>query len=292
MSRLPNTSRLLTDTCRYLFWRAPALSCILLRRNASRLPEQQRHRQVSVRVSKLSGLCCKKIGFTLARALKKPKGVLKATLVKLGLWSSSIVMAISLVFSSQALAWEWDFSGWTWGYSVGLGGTGITKTVNNNGADVDVSRGETPGMFGIEISKMTGDTWRTSIGHRRGFRLGPFSSGVGFTTISWNWYYLGPPPLPVSAQAPDYVTEDTWEPFLGFSTGLAQGTITRDGDEVGSVTSSGAIIGIRVGADYRSTPNLVYRPEIVGSQTFFNSSAKQSSLSEFGLMWGFTYAFD
>ena len=203
-----------------------------------------------------------------------------------------ILLSMTLLFSLPAYSWDWDFSGWTWGYSAGLGGTGITKTVNTNGSNVDVSRGETPGMFGLEISKMTSDTWRLSFSHRRGFRLGPFSSGVGFTAVSWNWYYMGTPPLPVSAQAENYVTEDTWEPFLGFSTGLAQGTITRDGDEVASVTSSGAIIGIRVGADYRSTPNLVYRPEIIGSQTFFNSSSKESSLSEFGLMWGFVYAFE
>lgn len=200
------------------------------------------------------------------------------------------LLIILILFNPSAQAFDWSLKGWTWSVSPGIGGTGIQKTVQQNGSQVDVSRGETPGMIGVEISKMTSDQWSFSIGHRRGFRLGPFSSGVGFTAVSWNWYYLGAPPMPISVEAESYVTEDGWAPYVGLSTGLAQGTISREADEVSSVTASGAFVGIRLGADYRYTPDLVLRPEIIGSQSFFNSSNLQSTLSEFGIMCGFVFA--
>lgn len=202
----------------------------------------------------------------------------------------SILLLLTILSAQGANASIWpDFDNWNLNVFGGLGGTGIQKQVEKNDEILDVSRGESPGVIGFDFETFTSDRWRFTIGHRRGFRLGPFSSGVGFTGLSWNWYFLSTPPTAVNFGSENYLAEDSSSMFVGVSTGVAYGTITREADEVGSVTASGAYIGIRFGMDYSWSPGVIIRPEVFGSQTFYDTGNLASSLNDFGIVCGLVF---
>ncbi|MCB9025294.1 MAG: hypothetical protein H6625_03180 [Bdellovibrionaceae bacterium] len=177
-------------------------------------------------------------------------------------------------------------SPWNVGLKGGFGGTGIKKTVDLDQGNVDASRSEGPGVIGISLEKVVSDRWSLAIEHRRGFRFGPFSSGVGFTDVTYRWFYMAAAPALVLKSSDSYIFTKKWVPFLGFSSGIAFGSIHREGDKVSSVDSSGIIMGTKLGIDYHYKSNMILRPEVIVSSTFMNSGNVPSSMSEFGLMFG------
>jgi hypothetical protein len=100
-----------------------------------------------------------------------------------------ILSLLTLLYVPKTHAIDW--SQWNVAVKGGFGGTGIKKTVTIDEGEVEVSRSEGPGVFGFGIEKPLSDKWSLAFEHRRGFRLGPFSSGVGFTDVTWRWYYMG-----------------------------------------------------------------------------------------------------
>ena len=184
-----------------------------------------------------------------------------------------------------------EASEWSYGFKAGFGGTGIKKTVSIDEGNVDASKSEGPAIFGVSAERALSNKWNLSIEHRRGFRFGPFSSGVGFTDVTWRWYYLGSVPPIVSNETVSFVFTKKWVPFLGISAGVAFGSITREGDKVARVKSSGAILGTKIGVDYHYKKDVIMRPELIVSSTFMNAGAIEESMSEFGLMYGMIFSY-
>lgn len=182
-------------------------------------------------------------------------------------------------------------SDWYWGVKAGFGGTGLSKSVTIEEESITANRSEGPGVFGVSLETMLGDKLSIAIEHRRGFRLGPFSSGVGFTDFTWRWYLLGSGFALVPPPAKEYIFTPKWSYFAGVSVGLAFGKVTREEDLVQEVETSGATVGTKVGADYHYRKNILFRPEVIYSTTFINTSQVQSSMSEFGLMFGTVFKY-
>ncbi|NQZ00781.1 MAG: hypothetical protein HRT45_08945 [Bdellovibrionales bacterium] len=200
-----------------------------------------------------------------------------------------MAMCVASALPQVATAFEFNADEWQISVQAGFGGTGIQKQVEKNGDTFDISRGETPGFFGIDFETFTSDRWRFTIGHRRGVRLGPFSSGVGFTGASWNYYPFSTPPKDIDFTEGNYLAGEGYSTFVGIATGVGYGTITRESDQVGSVTASGVYLGIRLGVDWAYAPGMIIRPEIIGSQTFYDAGNLPSSLNEFGIVCGFIF---
>ncbi len=194
-------------------------------------------------------------------------------------------LVLSSLFSSSLCA---QASDWRLGASIGYGGAGLSSTANVDGTLTSVSRSEGPGMASVFVDELLTDYLDFSLEHIRGFRLGPFSSGVSFTGMAFRWYFWGPAPN----GNPDTKTETTlfvrrYTPFVGLATGVALADISRTNDLVPRVTGSGAYIGIRLGADYPIRPGFGIRPQITTSTTFFSSVSPPTKLSEFALECGF-----
>ena len=112
--------------------------------------------------------------------------------------------------------------------------------------------------------------------HNRGYRLGPFSSGVGFTGINTKFYFRGRvPTVAEKSKTGSTLLVKSFSFFAGLGSGVASGDIKRDDDLVPSINSSGIYIGIQIGADYPIAPGIVLRPQIT-SYTTFSSSSKTS----------------
>lgn len=174
---------------------------------------------------------------------------------------------------------------------MGLGGQGIVKQVDVESALTTVQRGESPLMTHVFLDHTLSSSWGFSIEHSRGVRLGPFSSGVGFTSAIWRWYYLAPPIELVSNEKGTYLFEKRWTAYTGIATGLAYGTITREADQVPSVTESGVHIGFRNGVDYLLNPKMGLRSEIAFSTTIAQSQARPGAVREFSLWTGIYFPY-
>lgn len=197
------------------------------------------------------------------------------------MWLKRSILFALIVFTARASAYNWYI-----GLKAGFGGTGISKSATVDDVTTEVNRSEEPGVIGISIETMLRDDLGIGIEHRRGVRLGPISSGVGFTDVTWRWYYLRSAPVLVPQTEGNYVVYKKWSPYVGGAAGFAFGAIGREGDKVANVDSSGATIGIKIGLDYQYSANFLLRPEIIASSTLLNSSAVPSSMSEFGIMCG------
>ncbi|MEZ4873668.1 MAG: hypothetical protein R2827_15795 [Bdellovibrionales bacterium] len=197
----------------------------------------------------------------------------------------SVSFFLILIFlSPSSFGFELFDYNWNIGLMAGLGGTGIQKGVTIDDEEAISSRSETPGMFGVSIETVVRDQWSMSIQHRRGFRFGPFSAGVGVTDVSLRWYYLRNVPTIVNQEGADYVINQIWSPYVGGGAGIAFGSINRDGESPTAIDSSGIVLGLKVGADYHWKPNLILRPEFFVSGTFMNSSAVENTIAEFGIV--------
>lgn len=201
--------------------------------------------------------------------------------------SLSILLCLQLfAFShANALRLEPDF---IYGFMGGLGGSGINKTVEVEGIDIDVSRSEGPGIVGLSIETFIHDRWSMSLGHRRGFRLGPFSMDISFTGLTFRRYFYKPTPVLPRNGLGSAVSIQTWAPFVGFGSGVALGETDRDtkGEQIPNLDFSGVFFGFHTGVDYHWKPGIILRPEIFYSQTFMDSSLTAATISEFGLVLG------
>ncbi len=175
---------------------------------------------------------------------------------------------------------------WSLGVLGGFGGAGMVKGVTVEDTSMEVERSEGPAVVGISVETLLSDRWNFSIDHRRGVRLGPFSSGVGFTGVNWRWYFLRGGLAPIGKEKESYIYRRAWSPFAGVSVGIANGTINREEDIVSNVSTSGMYVGTRFGVDYLYKKWLLLRPEITYSTTLMNASTVPSSMSEFSINLG------
>jgi hypothetical protein len=171
--------------------------------------------------------------------------------------------------------------------SIGFGGTGITKIVSVDGADTKVDRSEGPGVIAVSLERLVSRQFVVSVDHLRGFRLGPFSSGIGFTGVTLKWYFLSPA-MPLQPMRSDATTimSRTFSPYAGGSTGIADGTAVREADKVQEISASGIYLGVRGGVDYALTPTMALRAELSLSQVLFSSALVKSSVQEFSIRAG------
>ncbi len=215
--------------------------------------------------------------------------MLRGYLLPLNFWFQSfliIVASVGFMNSAQAMRFKPDF---IYGGLFGYGGSGIDKTVIVAGESFDLSRAETPGMFGLSIETFIAPKYSLALGHRRGFRLGPFTSGVSFTGFTLRRYFYNPPPVIPNSKLGSSVTMQTWAPFIGLGSGIAMAKTERETDVVADVTSSQIYFGIHIGFDYQITPQLILRPEIFTSSSFIDVSDTPATLEEFGVVCGFHF---
>lgn len=201
----------------------------------------------------------------------------------------SLLFLSIVIFSSShahALRFKPDF---IYGGMFGFGGSGIEKTVIVENTDFDLSRAETPGMFGLSVETFIAPKYSLALSHRRGFRLGPFSSGVSFTGFTLRRYFYNPPPIIPHSKLSSAVTMQTWAPFIGLGTGLAIAKTERETDVIPNVTSTQVYFGIHIGFDYQISPNLILRPEIFTSSSVIDVSDTPATLEEFGVVCGFHF---
>lgn len=186
-----------------------------------------------------------------------------------------------LSLSAPALA------GWRGGGGIGFGGSGIKKEVDVPNLGVTVAeKSEGFGMLHAFVETLWSDTRVVGLEHSRGFRLGPFSSGVGSTTLNLKWHYLGPAPDVVRKSNESSLFVKRWSPYVGPIVGVASGSIKREGDEIPYVSSSGVVFGLKNGVDYLLRPNLGMRIEISYSQTIFQAESRPANMTEFSLWYG------
>ncbi len=194
---------------------------------------------------------------------------------------------ILLAFAHSANARDWRV-----GTSIGFGGTGIAKPVRVNGTLVNIERSEGPGVFSVFGETLLSDKMNGGIEHSRGFRLGPFTSGLSFTGIYLRYYFFGPAPAMVKSAGAGESTilYRKYSLFLGGTSGVAQGKVSRSGDQVPNVSGTGVFMGIRMGADYMLSPKHGIRPELIYNTTFMASETNAPTLSEFAIQCGFVFS--
>lgn len=169
---------------------------------------------------------------------------------------------------------------------MGFGGAGLTKTVIIEDEPQEINRAEGPGMLHIFIDRTVKENWVLGFEHLRGYRLGPFTSGVGFTSLIARWHYLG---IATDFSLPadrSQVFIKRWSPYTGFSTGLAFGDAVREASDAPKVSASGVHMGIVNGIDYLMRPDFGLRYEIAYHFTFSQSGARPASLTAFSLWVG------
>lgn len=200
----------------------------------------------------------------------------------------ALLFLLQCFFIHNAHAWRLkpDF---IYGGMFGYGGSGLDKTITVQNQQFDLSRSESPGMIGLSIETFIENQWSLAFSHRRGFRLGPFSSGVTFTGFILRRYFYHQAPILPGKDLSTSLTVQTWAPFIGLGTGLADATTVREGDVVTNVSSSAVYFGVHVGIDYPISPTLILRPEIFTSSSFIDVSTNPSTIQEFGVVCGFHF---
>lgn len=203
---------------------------------------------------------------------------LQVLLLKLGLTTFCITL---LMLPSLATA------SWRGGLGLGFGGSGIKKEVESATLGKTIAeKSEGFGMMHFFIETLWTDTRVIGLEHSRGFRLGPFSSGVGSTTFNLKWHYLGPAPDVYKKTDNTTLFIKRWSPYVGPIVGVASGSIKREGDDVPYVSSSGVVFGIKNGIDYLLSPSLGMRVEISAHQTIFQAATRPANMTEFSLWYG------
>ena len=177
------------------------------------------------------------------------------------------------------------------GTGLGYGGAGITKVTTVGEDKQSVKRSEGPGTFSLFVDYVLSDTVGIGLEHNRGYRLGPFSSGVSFTGINTKWYFRGTAPSVAKvSETGSTLLVKQFSFFIGLGSGVATGSISRDDDLVPTLSSSSMYIGFLLGADYPLSAGVVLRPQITSYSSFSSSSTTSpASLSFFsfgaGIYW-------
>ena len=200
--------------------------------------------------------------------------------------SLAVLLFAALTAGVPAHAREWRI-----GTTLGFGGTGLSKIVKVNNVSRTIERSEGPGVFSIFGETFYSDNIGLGIEHSRGFRLGPFTSGLSFTGFYGRYYFFGPAPQAINSDGGESTIQyRKIAMFLGLSGGVGQGKVSRNADQVPNLTGSGVYMGIRVGADYPISDRLGLRPELIYNTTFMASEVNAPSLSEFALQLGLYWA--
>lgn len=195
----------------------------------------------------------------------------------------ALLTALALGLSPQ-LALASDHGGdWRFWAAIGFGGTGINKNVAvdasgtpdpsgktpEEGAETSlVERSEGPGTFALGVEYLFSDHMSVSLEHARGYRIGPYSSGVSFSGLSLRWYFKEAAPTNgVTDPHASTILIKRFTPFAGLGMGIASGQIARDNDLVANLNGSGMYVGARLGADFPLAPEVIVRPELVSSNS-------------------------
>ena len=181
---------------------------------------------------------------------------------------SAFVILAAIVAAAPAAA---EASGFRLNLSLGYGGAGIARAAAPATPGVPAvlaaTRSEGPGTISLSIDYLFSDILSAGVEQSKGFRLGPFSSGMTFTGIFGRWYFLGPAPSVADASnnpgGETTIFVKKFSPFVGPAVGLGTGTITRTGDLIPDVSGSGIYFGYKLGADYPLARSVGIRPEIV-----------------------------
>lgn len=200
-----------------------------------------------------------------------------------------IGIGISVVLLLSNIA----FADYRLGASAGLGGTGLTTdTLLSDNTTATISRGDSPGIFALSVEYLLSDISSLSIDHTRGIYLSPFSSGIGFSGITWRRYFYGYLPSVVNSQNDNSLLLITRRSFfLGASAGLAEGTIRRPNTSIPSISSSGIYYGFRAGYDYQNNPGETFRWELLYANTFPSADGYNTSLTAFAIQFGILLAY-
>ena len=205
------------------------------------------------------------------------------------------VLAGYLSIGTSARAGDFRFYG-----GLGLGGAGITKTPSSSAStttstdtttststdatSTSVQRNEGPGVITLGIEKILSHRYTLAFDHSRGFRLGPFSSGVSFTGFTTRYYFDAVPWGAKETKGQPTIFVKRLFGYIGGGIGVATGTIERTNDLVPNVSASGVYLGIRFGYDIPLNQfGTGIRPELMLSQTIASSATDPSSLSLFFL---------
>ena len=126
--------------------------------------------------------------------------------------------------------------------------------------------------------------------HARGFRLGPYSSGVGLTGVYGRYYFNTIPWGAKETKGETVMFVKGYHTYVGIGLGVASGSITRTDDTNPYVEGSGVFFGFKYGADIPlSAKGYGLRPELTFSGTIMSSSVKPTSVSFLSLGCGFYF---
>ena len=190
-------------------------------------------------------------------------------------------LLIPLLMTTEALAG--DYRAVT---GLGFGGAGIKRNSSlTSSVPGLVTRSEGFGTLEVGVERILSDRLTLSISHSRGFRMGPFSSGVGFTGLFGRFYLFQQSWGSSDAGSESTLLVRRILPFLGAGLGLASGTIERPApDLVQKLSASALFLGLRLGADLPlSQKGFGVRAEIASSFTGTTTGPEPSSLSYFSV---------
>ncbi len=196
------------------------------------------------------------------------------------------LLCLPILNKAEALNLKKDL---VYGVFTGFGGAGVEEDKkNSSGGTFTDSRNEGPGMVGFSVEMYLSEKWTLALSHTRGFKLGPFRSGVGFTGVTVRRYFLRPVPYLPSNDLANSATIQRWAPFVGLRSGIAIGSIKRD-DAAGDTSGSGIYFGVALGVDYPLYHNMFLRPQLFTSATFMDDSDTPAVLEELGLGCSFLF---
>jgi hypothetical protein len=169
---------------------------------------------------------------------------------------------------------------------LGFGGAGIKRnsSLTSNVPGL-VSRSEGFGTMEVGIERILSDRLTAAISHSRGFRMGPFSAGVGFTGFFARYYFFQQSWGSSESGSETTLMVRRILPYLGAGIGLASGTIERaPPDLVTSLSASALFLGARLGADVPiNSKGFGVRGELGTSFTGTTTGPEPSSLSYFSV---------
>jgi hypothetical protein len=191
------------------------------------------------------------------------------------------LLLIPLLMTTEAMAGDYRAI-----LGLGIGGAGIKRNSSlTSSVPGQVTRSEGFGTFEVAIERILSDRFTMALTHARGFRLGPFSSGVGFTGLFGRYYFFQQTWGAGEAGSETTLLVRRILPYLGVGLGLASGTIERaPPDLVTSLSASALFVGVKLGADLPLSPKgFGVRAELGSSFTGTTTGPEPSSLSYFSV---------